>query len=246
MKKLIVSSDILKPALKKLGHPGLFVRAIDADKVTEANKGRQLFSQADVDAYKCVILIGRANRFFGTDWEAVPQFYNASSGIKPANITISCVDKGKVRKEIKQILMASILPPKPVATGYGYVRTQSIEPYEVPYYWMDFGNMKDRGQCVLGTVSKITQPKKSEHLCRETLLTIDKIHPEIFKDNPKDDQGPSCSLAEALGKQDLFINTNLANAGLAILWKMFRELHIKNHGCYVNLETGVTNPIKIK
>ena len=99
---------------------------------------------------------------------------------------------------------------------------------------------------VLGTVSKITQPKKSEHLCRETLLTIDKIHPEIFKDNPKDDQGPSCSLAEALGKQDLFINTNLANAGLAILWKMFRELHIKNHGCYVNLETGVTNPIKIK
>ena len=73
-----------------------------------------------------------------------------------------------------------------------------------------------------------------------------KINPDIFKDNPKDDQGPSCSLAEALGKQDLFINTNLANAGLAILWKMFRELHIKNHGCYVNLETGVTNPIKIR
>lgn len=52
-------------------------------------------------------------------------------------------------------------------------------------------------------------------------------------------------LVSALEKQDLFINTNLANMGMCILWKMFRQLHIKYHGLYLNLETMSVNPIKV-
>ena len=37
------------------------------------------------------------------------------------------------------------------------------------------------------------------------------------------DSGPSCSLAEALQKQDLFINSMLAQTGCDILWRMLRE-----------------------
>lgn len=238
-------------ALKALGHPGLFVKAIDPDKVSTANMGRQLFSPADVDAYKCVVLIGRINRFFGTDWEAIPLLYNSKSGILPANITISCVDTGAARKSIKEELMKYQDKKKrsnpPVGNyGYYYQRAPSVEPYQDPYYWMDFGNMMDRGQVVIGTVSKIDQPKNSEFDCKEVLPTVDKLHPDIFKDNKKDDQGPSCSLAEALNKQDLFINTNLANMGLGILWKMFREMHIKYHGLYLNLQSMNVNPISIK
>lgn len=59
------------------------------------------------------------------------------------------------------------------------------------------------------------------------------------------EQGPSCSMAEALGRQDLFINSNLANEGLAILWKMFRQAHIKYHGVYLNLEHHAMNPLKV-
>lgn len=232
-------------ALKALGHPGLFVRAIDPDKVSPSNMGRQLFSPADVDSYKCITLIGRINRFFGTYWEGVPLSYNSNTKVATANITISCVDTGAARKDIKNILKAATDNAKPTRTSSGYMVDVYLEPYERPYYWMDFGNMTDRGQVVIGTVVNIKQPKESEFDCKESLATIDKLHADIFKDNKNDNQGPSCSLAEALNKQDLFINTNLANMGLDILWKMFRELKITYHGCYVNLETLTVNPIKI-
>lgn len=234
----------MNSALKALNHPGLFIRAIDPDRVTTANMGRQLFSESDVDMYKCSVLIGRVNRFFGTDWEALPVLYRGDVLIRPANITISCVDTGAARKGIKEILKGAIAAH--TATGRNDRNKKYLEPYELPYYWMDFGNMKDRGQMVMGTMQKIEQPKKSEYICRETMATVDVLHPEIFKDNKKDDQGPSCSMAEALGRQDLLINTNLANIGLGILWKMFRELRTAYNGIYVNQDTMCVNPIKIK
>lgn len=222
-------------ALVALGHPGLFVYAIDPDKVTEANMGRQLFSASDIDSYKSEVLIARINRFFGTDWEAIQALYEEGTSINPANITISCVDTGMARKSIRNALNAVS-----GMTGSRWAH------YHVPFYWMDFGNMNDRGQVVIGTLQPIAQPKESEFNCRASLPTIEKYHPDIFKDNKNDDQGPSCSLAEALQKQDLFINTNLANMGLVILWKMFRELKIHYNGLYVNLNTIGVNPIKIK
>lgn len=180
------------------------------------------------------------NRFFGLDWEAVPDYYDSKIKTRPANITISCVDTGAARKDIKHVLQNA----SDIYAAKNYW-SRGIEPYQKPFYWMDFGNMMDRGQVLVGTISKIAQPAKSEFLTRETLPTIDKLHPDIFKDNKNDDQGPSCSLAEALNKQDLFINTNLANMGLGILWKMFREMRIKYNGLYMNLETMSVNPIKI-
>jgi len=235
-------------ALKALGHPGLFVRAIDPDKVTAANMGRQLFSPADLGEYKCTVLIGRINRFFATDWQGMPTSYGASSTIPAANITISCVDTGKARKDIKAALTAAAAKQRSgrEQNQWGQaIRTPGIEPYDVPYYWMDYGNMMDRGQIVIGTLGKIAQPKKSQFACLDELPTIDHYHPDILIDNKNDDQGPSCSLAEALAKQDLFINTNLANMGLGLLWKMFRELRIQYHGLYLNLETMAVNPIKV-
>ena len=59
------------------------------------------------------------------------------------------------------------------------------------------------------------------------------------------DSGPSCSLAEALEKQDLFINSTLAQLGCNILWKMFRHGMIEHHGLYLNLETMRVNPIAV-
>jgi PRTRC genetic system ThiF family protein len=234
-------------ALKALGHPGLFITAYDPDKVTAANMGRQLFSPADIEGFKCIALIGKINRFFGTDWDACPELYSEVS--RSANITISCVDTAEARKKIKAILFSKDSKPKEprVPTQYGYVgsRSQRYQPYELPYYWMDFGNMMDRGQVVIGTTRAITQPVSSEFNCIKTLPTIDKLHPDIFRKSKSTDQGPSCSLAEALQKQDLFINTNLANMGLAILWKMFKDLRIFYNGCYINLETLSVNPIKI-
>jgi len=243
--QVINSLARMNSALKALGHPGLYITAIDDDKVSEANMGRQLFSLSDVGEYKCITLIGRINRFFGLDWKALPLRY--SKDIKPANITISCVDSGKSRKEIMEALAHYTHERKHTTTHAGnYYARVRLNPYEDPYYWMDFGNMKDRGQVVLGTIQSIEQPEKSAMQGIPELKSIVDLHPDILKDNKKDDQGPSCSLAEALGKQDLFINTNLANMGLGIIWKMFRELHIEEHGLYLNMKNFSCNPIKIK
>ena len=59
------------------------------------------------------------------------------------------------------------------------------------------------------------------------------------------DSGPSCSLAEALEKQDLFINSTLAQLGCNILWKMFRNGMIEHYGLYLNLSTLKMNPIPV-
>ena len=59
------------------------------------------------------------------------------------------------------------------------------------------------------------------------------------------DSGPSCSLAEALERQDLFINSTLAQLGCGILWKMFRNGVIEHNGLYLNLDTMKVNPIII-
>lgn len=234
-------------ALLALGHTGLYVRAIDPDKVTDANMGRQLFSPADVGFCKCTVLIGRINRFFGTDWEAIPQYYTAKNKISCANITISCVDSGAARKEIKSALMVIVEKLESNEKNRITANWQRgyIEPFKKPFYWMDFGNMQDRGQVVLGTLLKIKQPAKSDFNCKDSLPTIDKVHPDILKDNKKDNQGPSCSLAEALGKQDLFINSTLAQFGMDILWKLFREARLTQYGAYVNLESLRVNPIEL-
>ena len=59
------------------------------------------------------------------------------------------------------------------------------------------------------------------------------------------DSGPSCSLAEALEKQDLFINSMLAQAGCALLWKMIREGRTFYRGFYLNLDTMRMNAVPV-
>ena len=69
--------------------------------------------------------------------------------------------------------------------------------YEKVMYWMDFGNMTDRGQVVLGTVGKeYKQPDKEEAVAKLRTVT------EFFdmKAVNDEDSGPSCSLAAALSR----------------------------------------------
>ncbi len=67
---------------------------------------------------------------------------------------------------------------------------------------------------------------------------------QMTKVNEKD-SGPSCSLAEALSKQDLFVNSTLAQLGCNLLWKLFREGMISHSGLYLNLKTMNVNPISL-
>ncbi len=216
----------MNEALMGLGHPGLHVRAWDPDQVTEANAGRQLFSPADIGMDKATVLVTRVNRFFGLEWEAYVSKY---TGGKTGNILITCVDTASSR----------------VAISYKMDKqTTKSEPVDDPYYWLDIGNLQKTGQCVLGTILRSPQPRKTEYRTRQVLPDVVKLFPQI-KRIKEEDQGPSCSLAEALEKQDLFINSTLAQFGVNLLWKLIREGMISYHGCYVNLDSFLVNPIKI-
>lgn len=146
--------------------------------------------------------------------------------------------------------IASRIELAEIVTAAGRQRSampnRDLNPHHRLYYWMDFGNGQQTGQVVLGTVGNIQQPtKKLKGLeAVAELPDVLKMFPGL-KDQKEDQSGPSCSLAEALEKQDLFINSTLCNLGLGIIWKMFRELRIRYHGLYLNLETMSVNPIRI-
>ncbi|OPY01552.1 MAG: hypothetical protein A4E61_01607 [Syntrophorhabdus sp. PtaB.Bin184] len=58
-------------------------------------------------------------------------------------------------------------------------------------------------------------------------------------------QGPSCSLQEALTRQDLFVNQWVATCALEIMWTMFRRGQIMVHGAFVNLSTMTVRPLPV-
>jgi PRTRC genetic system ThiF family protein len=217
-------------SLIALGHPGLIVQAWDPDKVTEANLGRQLFSKADLDQYKAKILIERINRFYGFNWQAFPLKWGekeVQDGLF-ANLMISCVDNVDTREWIEAVKDEI---------------SRKREPFSIPVYWLDLGNNQKSGQVVLGTFGPLKQPKGARNTTG-SLPTIMELYPDMKKYEKAD--VPSCSLAEALGKQDLFINSILAQYGAQIIWRMFRELKLEYHGVFINLDTLTTNPIMIK
>ena len=221
-------------ALRGFGHPGLFVTLYDPDTVTEANIGRQLFSPSDIGLNKAKCLITRVNNFFGNDWKAEPRPYpSVLKEVKRdeiANITVTCTDNIKSRLDLWNTLKA--------------VPVSEYRNYETPLYWMDFGNTQTSGQVVLGTVpKKIKQPVSRLYETVSSLKVITRL--VKYASVKEKDSGPSCSLAEALEKQDLFINSTLAQLGCNILWRMFRHGLIEHHGLYLNLETMKVNPIPV-
>ncbi len=90
------------------------------------------------------------------------------------------------------------------------------------------------------------QPKPGGKSFPERLPTVVDLFPEILDEsNPETDDGPSCSLAEALDHQELFINQAMATFGLDLLWKMFRHGKVDHHGVFVNLSAGRTSPLPV-
>ena len=223
-------------ALTELNHPGLSVRLWDDDVVTEANLGRQLFAECELGLYKSVALINRINRFFGTNWKAeIVRFDKERVGELPqnsrTNIYISCVDSVKSRFDIAEIL-------NELKTDKSYYRNQCK-------YWMDFGNSQFTGQVLLSTIGNIKQPNSEKYVTVENLPFITEEFGELLKVSESKDDTPSCSLAEALEKQDLFINSTLAQMGSSLLWNLFRNGLTENRGLFLNLKNFTAQPIKL-
>lgn len=219
-------------ALRSFDHPGLHLRVYDPDIITQANCGRQLFPMNEIGLNKAQCLITRMNMFFGTGWCAEPKLFPDKSRIQEkhmANIFITCTDNILSRTDLWESLMD--------------IDNNSRVDFQTPIYWLDFGNARYTGQAVLGSIGEIKQPQSNKYQTIAHLPVVTELFD--FKDVNEDDSGPSCSLAQALSKQDLMINSLLAQAGCSLLWKLFREGLIFCHGLYLNLSSMNINPINI-
>jgi PRTRC genetic system ThiF family protein len=207
-------------ALLKLGHPGgLAVTVMDGDLVSPANIGRQRFAPCDIGHAKSHVLVHRYNVFYGLDWSARAQPWTPDEALTvekgPADLIISCVDRAAVRIEI--------------------ARAASLESRDT--LWLDFGNGAETAQCVLGHLER--EPRNSPL----RLPHVFDLFPELKSVDDRSE--PSCSLAEALAQQDLFINRTIANAGMSVLWQLLRKGSITHHGAFVNLKEGTQHPLLI-
>lgn len=222
-------------SLNELGHAGLFIRLWDNDIITQANLGRQRFAESEVGLYKSVAIINRINRFSGTNWKAeARKFEKDNNGKFPdnvgASIYISCVDSVKARFEIADILSE-------LSNGRAYSNH--------PRYWLDFGNSKHTGQVLLSTIGKIRQPNSEKYETVASLPMVTDEFGELLKQSELEDDTPSCSLAEALEKQDLYINSSLVQMGCSLLWGMFKNGLTPYRGFFHNLKDFRTHPIKV-
>lgn len=210
-------------------HPGLCVRAWDPDTVSEANIGRQLFYPSDLGANKAITLVHRLNLAHGFSWQARPEAYSgpdervlhAAYGgrwrtMEARDILITCVDSAKARRAIGRAITEHT---------HGNMAT--------PRYWLDLGNSQRSGQVVLGQpVDRMNGPRHAGRL--PTVVEF----PWFPDESQPEDNRPSCSMAEALESQDLFINDWIAREALEMLWTWFRYGQLRYHVAWVNRETG--------
>lgn len=122
------------------------------------------------------------------DWQGMRAQIQQIAKNAEVDLVIGCVDTCKARRAIDK-----------------------WAPHSRVLDWLDLGNNASGGQFILG------QPKNPVNQKKRRLPTVAELFPEMAVPSAKDDKQPSCSAAEALTRQERFINQNLAYQALGIL-----------------------------
>ena len=217
----------LHQAMLACGHPGgLHVTLMDGDTISSTNCVRQPFSRSEIGLYKTVVLVNRINIFWGLNWEAVPAHLNDRKALSPSyengsrrmHIVIGCVDTRAARAVIRD----------------------ATNNYSSVDYWLDMGNNANSGQFILG--EPLNQINRR---ARTRLRTVAEWFPEIVDASLDNDGLPSCSAAEALARQEPFVNQALAQHALALLGRLFRYGMTSYYGGFINLATGACTSLPV-
>lgn len=221
--QVLTSLAIMDYALREMGHDGLDVTVWDDDRVEPFNVGRQPFYPADVGQYKGSVLVNRINLCYGVNWTAECSRLSDDNDIRGGiDLIVGCVDTKASRRTIHRLLEGS------------WSTT----------VWLDMGNKADSGQVVLGSLS--ARDTVGTVVEGSRLPVVTELFPELMDETiPEPDDVPSCSMREALQKQSLFINREMANHGMALLWDLFMKGGIDRQGAFVDLAAGRVNPMPV-
>ncbi len=213
----------LHRALIAKGHPaGLEVTVVDPDTVSTANIGRQAFYPGDVGRFKSDVLVNRANMALeGVIWKSEPAVLTTRANLDRFDLVIGAVDNRAARLAILRGL-------ENCASG--------------TRYWLDTGNRATDGQVVLGQVT--SRRKVKDDAMR--LPHIAEFYPDLIDSAAEDkDNTPSCSLAEALEKQSLYINPTVSDFAANMLWMLFTEGRLDTQGAFINLKRMMVTPLRV-
>ena len=192
---------------------------IDPDTVSETNCVRQPFCRTEIGFPKSIVLTHRTNTFCGLNWQGMQATIQQLKKESEVDFVIGCVDTRKARRALdKWVLQSRVL------------------------YWLDLGNNASSGQFVLGQPNNSANRKKKKH----RLPTVAELYPEILRTDTKDDDQPSCSAAQALTRQEPFVNQNLAYQALGMLTQLLRHGSLSYQGGFCNLATGQLVPLPIR
>ncbi|KQP15238.1 PRTRC system ThiF family protein [Pseudorhodoferax sp. Leaf267] len=211
-------------AMRALGHPhGLHVTAFDADLVSEANVGRQLYSAADIGRHKALVTVHRLNQFYGLDWDAQPWRYEEAlerSLLRSScDLLIGCVDSRAARATLHALAFDGPLGCR---------------------YWLDLGNTESTAQVVLG------EPRHRARTATATRLPcVTELFPELLDETGPEDLQPSCSVRMSLASQGLFVNDLAVRFAVQLLYELFSTGRLHAHGVVVNLASKRSGPIDI-
>lgn len=214
--QMLMGLASLDTALRAISTRSLAVTVVDDDTVSEANLGRQPFYRCDIGNSKARTLTERINLAHGLDWTALHGRAPEAVKLDGADILITCVDTASARRSIGAALTS--------------VR-------QAPIYWMDLGNRVGDGQFILGCPNRDAD--------QVSLPTVLEYFPEIADDTLPDDDAPSCSMAEALERQSLFVNRVVASHALALLFDLLGRGSIGHAGAFINIATGQSVPIPL-
>lgn len=103
--------------------------------------------------------------------------------------------------------------------------------------WMDLGNDDSSGQVVIGHLGTPNEAARIENV-------VDR-YPEILTGKEPPDRD-SCSAAESLLKQDLFVNECLASYAMNMFWKLLRTAELNVNGGMIDLFYFDSKPLEQK
>lgn len=215
--QMLMGLASLDTALRAISPRSLHVTVVDDDIVTEANLGRQPFYRCDLGNSKARTLVERINLAHGLSWHAVHGRAPSAIGVEGADILITCVDTASARRALGTVL---------------------AEGNSIPAYWMDLGNRATDGQFLIGCPRRATNDPLR-------LPTVLEYFPELADGSLVDDDAPSCSVAEALERQSLFVNRVVASHALALLFDLLGRGSIGHAGAFLNLASGQSVPIPL-
>ncbi|OUC54829.1 thiamine biosynthesis protein ThiF [Sphingobium sp. GW456-12-10-14-TSB1] len=216
--QMLMGLASLDTALRAISSRSLHVTVVDDDTVSEANLGRQPFYRCDLGHSKARTLTERINLAHGLSWNAIHGRAPAVTGVDDTDILITCVDTASARRAL------------------GAAITKSRAP---PFYWMDLGNRATDGQYLIGC------PVRGDGEAGPRLPTALEYFPELADESTADDHAPSCSVAEALERQSLFVNRVLASHALSLLFDLLGRGSIRHAGAFINLASGQAVPIPL-